>query len=363
MHNLLDLAVRIQQIPAPTFAEAERAHFVKGLFESNDLQDVSMDAAGNVYARLAGQGAGKPLVVSAHLDTVFPIETDLAVSRQPDRIAGPGIGDNSLGVAALFDLLWRLRAHGVCLPGDLWLVANVCEEGLGDLRGMRAVVERFGAQALAYLAFEGLSLGFIQHRGLDVRRYRISAQTSGGHSWADHGQPSALHELARLVTQLISIPLPEQARSTLNVGRMAGGTSVNAIASEAWLELDLRSEDTRALDGLVRQVENLVGIAASPGVRLEATLIGQRPSGALPASHPLVGLAERCLQVQGIQPKLTIGSTDANAPLSCGYPALVLGVTTGGGAHTLDEYIHTEPAARGMAQIFDFVRQAWDLAW
>ncbi|MFZ5818681.1 MAG: M20/M25/M40 family metallo-hydrolase [Chloroflexota bacterium] len=359
MQNLLDLVVRIQQIPAPTFAEGQRAEFVRGLFEAEGLQDVSLDAVGNVYARLPGQGSGKPLVVSAHLDTVFPIETDLAVSIQPDRIAGPGIGDNALGVAALFGLPWLLRARGIALPGDLWLVANVCEEGLGDLRGMWAVVERFGAGALAWLVIEGLSLGFIQHRGLGVRRYRISAHTGGGHSWSDYGQPSALHELARLATQLTSIPLPEQPRTTLNVGRMGGGTSVNAIASEAWLELDLRSEGSQALDDLVRRVESLVGTGSRPGVRFEARVIGQRPPGELSPGHPLVRLAERCLLAQGIEPKLTVGSTDANAPLSRGFPALVLGVTTGGGAHTPGEYIHTEPAARGMAQLLEFVSRVW----
>ncbi len=363
MQNLLDLVVRIQQIPAPTFAEGQRAEFVKSLFEAEGLQDISLDVVGNVYARLPGQGSGKPLVVSAHLDTVFPLETDLTVSIQPDRIAGPGIGDNSLGVAALFGLLWLLRARGISLPGDLWLVANVCEEGLGDLRGMRAVVERFGAGALAWLVIEGLSLGFIQHRGLGVRRYRVSAHTGGGHSWSDYGQPSALHELARLVTQLTAIPLPDQPRTTLNVGRMGGGASVNTIASEAWLELDLRSESLQALGDLVRRVEALVGTGSRPGVRFEAQGVGHRPPGELPASHPLVGLAEHCLLAQGIEPKLIIGSTDANAPLSRGFPALVLGVTTGGGAHTTGEYIHTEPTARGMEQLLAFVSQVWTLAF
>jgi len=360
MQNILELTIRIQQIPAPTFEEAQRAEYIKTLFEAEGLQDVFMDPAGNVFARLVGQGSGKPLVVSAHLDTVFPFETDLTVTQQPDRIFGPGIGDNSLGVAGLFGLVWQLRARGISLPGDVWLVANVCEEGLGDLRGMRAVVERYGNQALAYLVIEGLSLGYIQHQGLGVRRYRISAHTNGGHSWSDYGQPSALHELALFVTQLNAIPLPLQPRTTLNVGRMGGGTSVNAIAAEAWLELDLRSENLHTLEELIRRVEALVGDAHKPGVRLEAVIIGQRPPGAIKPDHPLVRLGERCLLAQGIEPKLTIGSTDANAPLSCGYPALVLGITTGAGAHTLQEYIHTRPVTRGMEQILAFVSQAWE---
>ena len=363
--RLLDLTVEIQQIPAPTFSEAKRAQFVKELFEAEDLQDIKMDKVGNVYACLPGEGNARPLIVSAHLDTVFPIETELTVVKRRGRIIGPGIGDNSLGVATLFGLLWLLRERKISLPGDLWLVANVGEEGLGDLRGMRAVVDRFGADIHAYLIIEGLSLGYIQHRALDVLRYRVTAKTTGGHSWSDYGQPSALHELSALVTQLTAIPLPEEPRTTLNVGRMGGGTSINAIASDAWLELDLRSESHQALIELAQNVEQLVEAASTPlgtgksEVRMEATVIGKRPAGELPARHPLIRLAEDCLKEQGIEPKLMIGSTDANIPLSRGLPALVLGVTNGTGAHTTGEFINTEPVAQGMHQLLQFVSRVW----
>jgi acetylornithine deacetylase/succinyl-diaminopimelate desuccinylase-like protein len=357
--RLLNLTVDIQQIPAPTFEEARRAQFIKGLFEAEDLGDITADAVGNVYACLPGAGKGKPLIVSAHLDTVFPIETDLAVSFKKDRVIGPGIGDNSLGVAALFGLLWSLRERGRTLPGDLWLVANVCEEGLGDLRGMRAVVDRFGGEVQAYLVIEGLSLGYIQHRALHVQRYRVIAQTAGGHSWSDFGQPSALHELSALVTKFTAIPLSEEPRTTINVGRMGGGTAINAIASEAWLELDLRSESLSVLTEVARGVEQLIETANRAGVRVEAEVIGRRPAGELPKHHPLIRLAENCLKEQGLEPKLMIGSTDANVPLSRGLPALVLGVTNGGGAHTNGEFILTGPVEHGMQQLLQFVSRAW----
>jgi acetylornithine deacetylase/succinyl-diaminopimelate desuccinylase-like protein len=296
---------------------------------------------------------------------VFPIETDLTSFKQKDRITGPGIGDNSLGVAALIGIVRQLRKHNLSLPGDLWLVANVCEEGLGDLRGMRAVVERFGAEAYAYLIIEGLSLSYIQHRALGVQRYRIRASTAGGHSWSDYGQPSALHELAALVTRLTAIPLPEEPRTSLNVGRMAGGTSVNAIASDAWMELDLRSESPQVLTELTQTVEKLVQMADTlpgagrPQVRMEAKVIGRRPAGELKVSHPLVKLAQDCLREQGVEPKLMIGSTDANIPLSLGLPALVLGVTNGAGAHTTGEFIYTAPVERGIQQLVQFVSRVW----
>ncbi len=360
--QVIELAVTIQQIPAPTFEEEQRAKFVRALFQQETLQEVSQDAIGNVYARLAGQGTAPPLVVSAHLDTVFPRETKLEVRRQAGRIYAPALGDNALGVAALFGLVWQLRARGTPLPGDVWLVANVCEEGLGDLRGMRAVVERFGAGVQVYVIIEGLSLGFIQHRGLGVQRYRIEAHTRGGHSWSDYGQPSAIHELAGLATRLIGLPLPEQPRTTLNVGRIGGGTSVNVIAPDAWLELDLRSESPQALADLIRQVENLVETASRPGMRFEAQVIGQRPAGELPPTHPLIQLAQDCLQKQGLEARLTIGSTDANIPLSRGLPAIVLGVTRGGGAHTLEEFIEIESVGKGLEQLAAFVIRAFSVA-
>jgi acetylornithine deacetylase/succinyl-diaminopimelate desuccinylase-like protein len=253
-----------------------------------------------------------------------------------------------------------LRERNLTLPGDLWLVANTGEEGLGDLRGMRAVVDHFGADVLAYLIIEGLSLGYIQHRALGVLRYRISSKTTGGHSWSDYGQPSALHELSNLVTQLTTIPLPDSPRTTMNVGRMGGGTSINAIAADAWLELDLRSESPQVLTELAQRVEQLVETAGRPKVRMEAEMIGRRPAGDLPANHPLVNLAKDCLREQGIEPKLMIGSTDANVPLSRGLPAVVLGVTNGGGAHTNGEFIYTQPVGRGMQQLVQFVSRVWE---
>jgi tripeptide aminopeptidase len=357
--HLLDLTVQIQQIPAPTFAERQRAQFVRSLFEAEGLQDVSVDEVDNVFACLPGEGKARPLIVSAHLDTVFPIETDLTAKRRKNRIIGPGIGDNSMGVGALIGLVQLLRERHISLSGDLWLVANVCEEGLGDLRGMRAVVDRFGENVHAYLIIEGLSLGYIQHRALGVQRYRVTAKTKGGHSWSDYGRPSALHELSTLVTQLTAIPLPDNPRTTMNVGRMGGGTSINAIAAEAWLELDLRSESPQVLTELVQTVEQLIEAANRPDVQVEAEVIGRRPAGELPVMHPLVRLAEDCLKEQGLEPKLMIGSTDANVPLSRGLPAIVLGVTNGAGAHTLGEYIYTEPVERGMQQLVQFVTRVW----
>lgn len=363
IERIIELAIRIQQIPAPTFHERKRAEFVRGLFEEEGLEDVSIDEAGNVYGLLSnvtGQKSNvKPLIVSAHLDTVFPFEMDLSVRREGERVYGIGIGDNSLGVAALFGLMWMLTSPQPSSErrggGDIWFVANVGEEGLGDLRGMKAVVDRFGSDVLAYLVLEGMALEHVYHKAIGVKRYRITAKTQGGHSWSDYGQPSAVLELSKLVVQLSSLKLPSKPRTTMNVGRINGGTSINAIPAEAWLELDLRSEEQDELAELVSGVERLIEAANKPGVRVEAEAIGTRPAGEMSADHPLVKLAQACLVEQGLEATLTSGSTDANVPLSRGYPAVVLGVTKGGGAHTRNEFIETAFVEKGMRQLARFV--------
>lgn len=364
--RVLDMAVAIQQIPAPTFAEQERAAFVGARFTDEGLLDIQVDETGNVYGRLPGVGAKPPLVVSAHIDSVFPRSTELTVARQPQKISGPGIGDNALGVAGLFGLLWSLRstdnlggkqaphdrgAAGPNLPGDLWFVATVGEEGVGDLRGMQAVVERFGDETLAYIVLEGLALGQVYHRGLGVARYRIAARTMGGHSWVDYGRPSAVHELAALINRLVAIPISGQPRTSLNVGVLSGGTSINTIASEAYLELDLRSEAGQPLADLVARVEVLVQAGNRPGVEVSAEAIGRRPLGEISPQHPLVRLSLEALEQLQIQPCLNVGSTDANIPLSLGLPAICLGLTHGGGAHTVNEYIYTAPLSKGLEQL------------
>lgn len=360
--RVIERAIEIQQIPAPTFEEAQRAEFVREKFVEVGLSDVMVDNVGNVYGKWkvgSGKWKNKPLIVSAHLDTVFPKETNLESKRDGELVFGPGLGDNSLGVAALFGLIWALQERNIALGGDVWFVANVGEEGLGDLRGMKAVVDRFGAEVFAYLVLEGMALGHIYHRAVGVKRYRITARTKGGHSWSDYGQPSAVHELAKLIVQLTSLDLPKEPRTTMNVGKIFGGTSVNVIAAEASLDLDLRSEGQQSLAELVSAAEKLIQRANRSGVSVEAQVIGQRPAGEMDAHHPLIQAAQECLHEQGLDAVLTTGSTDANVPLNKGYPALVLGVSRGGNAHTVQEYIHTAPVEQGVEQLVSFVERVF----
>jgi tripeptide aminopeptidase len=363
--RVIELAVQIQQIPAPTFQEENRAKFLQRYFHRLGMHDVYRDDLGNVYNRIKGQGKKPGIVVSAHLDTVFHQNTDLTLVRTAEKISGPGIGDNSLGLAGLFGLYWALNKttdnldRKRSLDGDLWLVANVCEEGLGDLKGMKAVVDRIGDDAQAYIVLEGMSFGQLYHRGLGVRRYRIHVHTKGGHSWIDYGNPSAIHELADLVVKIKNLSLPVEPRTSMNVGLINGGISVNTIASDASLELDLRSVSPHELEVIIGQVMSLVEEANRNGgdsIKVVAEMIGDRSAGEISADHPLVKLAMECYARKGVNLKLNIGSTDANEPLRRGVPAICVGLTTGGGAHSLGEYIDTQPLPQGLELLVDLIQ-------
>ncbi len=361
VNRLLETAIAVQQVPAPTFDELERARYVQDAFSQAGLADVTMDDMHNVYGRIPGAVGGNPdggddacLLLTAHLDTVFPAGTDLSVRRTPGRISGPGIGDNSLAVAALIELPRVLREAGITLARDCWLVANVCEEGQGDLRGAREVMRRFGPSPAAWIALEGGFLGRVCFRGVGSLRYRISVRTGGGHSWFDFGQPSAIHVLVDLAKQLTKLRVPRQPKTTFNVGVIQGGASINTIAESAHLELDLRSDDPDALAELVAQVERIRGAFAPDGADVNWEVIGRRPAGSLPAEHPLVACALAALSEAGFDADeidTSPASTDANIPLSSGCPAVCVGLARGFHLHRLDEYIETDGLGTGMAQL------------
>lgn len=369
VEQIAALAVEVQQIPAPTGAEAVRANWVERKLAQLKLADVSQDSLYNVYARVPGRKQAPALLVSAHTDTVFAATTDLSVrvDEEAGRIYGPGIGDNSAGVAALLtlaELFVKLSAP----PVDIWLVANSGEEGLGDLRGMRAVVDRLGSSLGAAIVIEGMGLGRVVHRALGSRRYRITAHAPGGHSWSDFGSASAIHVLVQLASDLTRLRVPESPRTSFNIGRVSGGRSVNTIAQDASLELDLRSEDTAALEQAVSDVLEIVQNYQSPewvrrNVTVEAMVIGDRPPGGIDAGHPLVQAAMAALRDVGRsdEPDLRISSTDANIPLSRGIPSVCVGITEGAGAHRLEEWMEKKPLGQGMRHLA--LLTWWTAAW
>ncbi|MBK7177588.1 MAG: M20/M25/M40 family metallo-hydrolase [Chloroflexi bacterium] len=351
----INLIQAIQQIPAPTFAEAERAAFVESHMLALGLHDVRQDDLHNVYGRFPGQHRRAPLIITAHLDTVFPLETDLRIRENGRLLAGPGIGDNSTGVAGLLLLAKSLIENQIQLTNDVWLVANVCEEGLGDLRGIRAVVEKFG-QSAKYIIVEGGLFGQISHQAIGVRRFRLEVSGPGGHSWGSFGAASAIHVLGHLISAIDKLPVPTSPRTTYNVGIIEGGTSINTIAQSAALQLDLRSEEPSALQQLVDSVTDIVQqtnqLRRDEGIHVTMTAIGSRPPGQISRHTALVKTAVDALHYVGSQGiTFMMGSTDANVPLSKGFTAVVLGLTESGNAHRLDEFIDPTRLPDGLSQL------------
>lgn len=343
-------AIAIQQVPAPTFDESARAAFVYERMQDLGLTDLTRDELDNVYGRRPGRTDKPAVLVSAHLDTVFPHGTNLGVRRQGERIYGPGLGDNSTGLAGMLHLAQVMQQFDLPNQADIWFVANVGEEGLGDLRGMRAAVERLRARLGSAIVLEGCDFGTLHHQAIGVRRYKIEATAPGGHSWGNFGAPSAIHALARLAAHITAIEPPRTPRTTFNIGMIEGGTSVNTIAQHASMLLDMRSVSAAALKDLVAEVDQLVRQAAHehPDVRLQVTTVGDRPSGAIPREHPLVQAAVTAYQSVGATVSYQQSSTDANIPLSQGMPAICVGLTDGGNAHRSDEFILPANLGRGM---------------
>lgn len=340
----------IAQTPAPTGQEGERAALVARLWAELGHAP-ELDAAGNVLLRLGPRG-GRALVLASHLDTVFAHGTDVTVSERRGRLVGPGVGDNSASLAILTAFLHDLNVEQLKRP--LWLVANVGEEGLGDLRGAKHLLAEHQQDIAAFVAVDGY-LGLAVTQAVGVRRYRATFTGPGGHSWGDRA-PSALHALGLAITALYSLPLPRSPRTTLNVGMAQGGTSVNSIAAGAELLLDLRSLDPDHLRTLEeRALAALDGAAKSADVTVELNRVGDRPGGDL-RSDGLLKLARIATQELGVDLRTAASSTDANAAAPHGVPALGLGVYLGGNAHRTDEWVKPESLPVGLKMLQRFVQ-------
>ena len=350
--RIIEDAIAIQQIPAPTFAEGQRASAILGRFRQAGLQDVAQDDVCNVFGRWPGRDPACPaLLVSAHTDTVFPSDTDLTTRRDGERIYGPGLGDNSLGVASLLALLEMLQAHRIQPVSDIWFVANSREEGLGDLGGIRAVWDRLKDRLGAAIVVEGMALGRVYHAGIAVRRLRITCRAPGGHSWLHFGQPSAIHGLIHLGAAITALTPPAEPRTTFNIGLISGGHSVNSLATHAEFYLDLRSEDPASLADLEAQVRRAASQASQPNLAFAIDIVGDRPAGQIATDHPLVKLAAAALDAIDHPVTYERGSTDANVLLANGLPSVTIGITYGAHSHRLDEYIETAPIASGLWQL------------
>ncbi len=361
LKKFIDLALAIQQIPAPTFQEQNRAAYVFDLFKNTQVDDVYYDAVGNVHAVLKHPSALPELYLTAHLDTVFSDKTDISYQQNGDSITAPGIGDNSIAVAALIWIAEQVQRQS--LNRSLHLVANICEEGNGNLKGMRFLCENFQQQPQAMIVLEGAALGHIYHQAIGVHRLRLTVNAKGGHSWADYGKASAVHELVKIAARIAAISLDRLPQASLNIGRIEGGTTINTIASEAWMEIDLRCVKQKGLDKLTHLVKSCLPNTRNRTWTYSLETIGQRPAGELAKDHALINITRQALHQAGWQKaELVNGSTDANIPLSKGIPAIVTGITTGGNIHRTDEYINLPPIECGLTHLLEVITAVGNLS-
>jgi tripeptide aminopeptidase len=346
---LAQLAQRICEVPAPTGNEWERAQLVASLWQERGYTP-EIDDVGNVYIRRSKRKNGPVLMLLAHTDTVFPQTTPISVERHGDILRGPGIGDNSVNVAAMLSALDILDELSRETEVDIVAVADVGEEGLGNLLGARTAVERYREQLGAVIAIDG-DLGRITHAAVGSKRWRIMVRGPGGHSYAAFGTPSAIHGLGRIIAAIADLDVPQQPKTTFNVGIIEGGTSVNTIAPYATALLDLRSTDIAALKRIANEVRTIVEQRAGSGLQTEIEVLGERPAGERSLSDPLVQLATVAINWLGMKPKYTSASTDANIPISLNIPAVCIGITKIERAHTLEEFLYVPPIGDGLAQL------------
>ena len=349
--------IRLCEIPAPPFKEAARAQAFADAFRSVGLTNVRIDREGNVLGERRGRAARPHLVFTAHLDTVFPEETNVKVAREGRVLKGPGIGDDCRGLAVLLAVARAMNAAGVTTPGTITFVGTVGEEGLGDLRGVKTLFnDTLKGQIDRFVSIDGTGLG-ITHIGVGSFRYRITFKGPGGHSYGAFGIANPVHALGRAIAGISELKVAADPKTTFNVGRVGGGTSVNAIAFEAWMEVDMRSMDPASLKAIDANFHIAVdeALAAENArwndngrITVEKRLVGDRPAGQTSASSPIVVAALSVSKALGLTSRLDEGSTDSNIAMSLGIPAITIdGGGRGAGAHALEETFDTTDSWQG----------------
>jgi tripeptide aminopeptidase len=367
--ELLERQLELARIPAPPFGEQARSEWLLERFLETGLRDVSSDEVGNVFGVHPGVG-GRFVTVSAHMDTVFPAGTPLNVRQQGTRLYGPGVSDNGAGLAALLAVAGAVCETRIKHDAPLLFIANVGEEGEGDLRGMRHIFsDRRWVDAIAYnLVLDGAGTDTIVAEALGSRRFEVIVRGPGGHSWSDFGAPNPIVVLARAIEAFTRMPVPTTPKTTFNIGVIRGGTSVNSIPESASMRVDIRSTSgseierlerglrvalDQAIEDETRTMEGRQGMQRRQmGLTSEVVVIGDRPGGELPSGSRMLQVIRAVDAQLGNVAQIQRASTDANIPLSLGREAVAIGGGgSGGGAHTLQEWFDSTGRDLGLKRI------------
>jgi tripeptide aminopeptidase len=358
--QIIEEQIRLCEIPAPPFKEQKRAEAYKATFESLGLKNVRIDAVGNVLGERPGASPHPHVVISAHLDTVFPEGTAVETTRSGNTIKGPGIADDCRGLAVLIGVIRAMNEGGLQTPGSITFVGTVGEEGLGDLRGVKHLFnQELKGRIDRFVSVDGSGMG-ITDTAVGSRRYRVSYRGPGGHSYGAFGIANPVHALGRAIAKIAELRVPTHPKATFNVGRIEGGTSVNSIAYEASMEVDLRSADKAALTALDAGFHRSVDDALAEEnerwgnkgrLTVEKTLVGDRPGGQVPANAPTILAAISVTRALGLQETIDEGSTDSNVAISLGIPAVTIdGGGASNGTHSLSEEFNTTNSWQGTAR-------------
>lgn len=369
--ELVELIARVVQVPAPSNDEGERGKMIASIMREYGFPHVQTDAVGNVLGFFPGEDPSKVIVSMAHMDTVFPRETDLTVRRDGNILAAPGVSDNTASVCQML-LVGRIFARHVPLPHPVILIANVGEEGLGDLKGARYFCDhvaeydfggfRLRPESLVFLNIDG-GMDYIVNQGIGSRRLRVTYKGEGGHSWGAFGKSSAIHGMGSAIAKIAKIEVPKEPKTTYNVGVVQGGHSVNSIAQEAWMLIDMRSVSAEHLRRLEEEVRDILEWAArETDTTYEVEVVGDRPTGTLSPDSPLIRTLMELGKEHGIDYKLVPSSTDSNIPLAKGWPAVTMGFKRSENGHRTTEYLYIDSLVPGIKLLFEcYGRLLYDL--
>ena len=357
---LVELIEALSAIPAPSHHEERRAAFVKAWFEENGFSGVTIDAAKNVIAPVNCTPGCEVVVFMAHTDTVFPDMEPMPLRREGDRLCCPGVGDDTANLAALMLAARYFRAEPQTADCGFLFVANSCEEGLGNLKGCRQLMQDYAGRVREVISFDG-GLGGICNKAVGSARYRVTVRTEGGHSFGAFGNRNAIHLLSSMISTLYAVkpPVEGDSKTTYNVGRIEGGTSVNTIAQEASMLYEYRSDSRACMAQMQAMFESVIAAYRSMGIEVEVELLGERPCmGELDPARQQALEARLCGAIRaetGVEPSFHSSSTDCNIPFSLGIPAVCTGVYRGQGAHTREEFIELSSLPAGFRMMLSFL--------